>query len=488
MLTEALLLTIFGIIIGVGVGEALLRVFVSLAPSGIPYIHQAQLDGRVLAFAIAIAIVCGLVFGSAPFWSHELRRQRAIRTVAGPGRARIRQVLLVAQLSVTLVLLAAASLLLQTARNLQSQSLGIRTGQLVTATVHFARQSYPDGTKKMQFANRLEERLKRLPGVEEVAISDSVPPGGLEHDHIFGAIALDGKPKPEGGTGGTVAWRWVTPSYFPSLGIRIVKGNNFTEEERDSNDHFLILSETMAARLFPGEDPIGKRVDPNSLKIWYTVVGVAANAKNGGLAIEDRPEYYRLWRNRPEDWNWGLPGVGVLATFILRSPADPASLASLVRHDVSDIDGSMPVEFETLREHVSSLAERPRFEAALLSLFAGFAVALAAIGLYGVIAFIVSRRTVEIAVRMALGAGRKEILKLIGREGAKVIAAAIVLGAAGALAVSRAFATLLFGVRAGDAVTLLLSVAVLLVVAAAAMLIPLRRALSVDPMRALRYE
>jgi predicted permease len=493
LLTEALLLSVLGIFGGWIVGEVLLRVFVSLAPKGIPYMDQARLDGRVLAFAVVIALVSGLLFGSAPSWSHDLLRERIFRNVAGASRVRARQVLLVVQLSVTLMLLAAAGLLVRTARNLQNQGLGIQTDQLVTATVHFSRQRYPNGTRRMQFVDQLEERLKQIPGVSAVAVSDSVPPGGLEHDRIIGVIAVEGKPRPEGGTGGNTVWRWVTPSYFSTLGIRITRGSSFTEDERQSNDHVIVISEAMAERLFPGEDPVGRHVDLHEADAnnpWYTVVGVAANVKNGGLATQSEPEYYKLWRNRAEDWNTGFTGAdgGILATFILSTPANPRALASLIRSEVAGIDSSIPVEFETMRQRVTSLAERPRFEAALLSLFAALAVGLAAVGLYGVIAFIVSRRTPEIAVRIALGAGKKDIVTLIGREGIRIIGVGILLGAGGALSVSRTFRVLLFGVTASDVLTLFSAIALLVLVSVVAMWMPLRRAMRVDPMQALRYE
>ena len=493
MLTEALLLSVLGILGGWAIGEILLRIFVNFAPRGIPYMDQARLDGRVLGFAVIVALICGLLFGSAPFWSHDLLRERIFRNVTGASRARARQVLLAAQLSVTLVLLTAAGLLLRTARNLQNQGLGIHTGQLVTATVHFSRQSFPNGTKRMQFVDQLEERLKQIPGVSAVAVSDSVPPGGLEHDRILGGIAVEGKPAPEGGTGGNVAWRWVTPAYFSALGVRITRGSGFTDEERQSNEHVIVLSEAMAERLFPGEDPIGRHVDLHEADAnnpWYTVVGVAANVKNGGLATESEPEYYKLWRNRPEDWNTGFAGAdgGMLATFILSTPANPEALGSLIRSEVASIDRTVPVDFETMRQRITSLAERPRFEAALLSLFAALAVGLAAVGLYGVIAFIVSRRTQEIAVRIALGADKQDILALIGRDGLRMIGVGIGIGMAGALAVSRTFRALLFGVTANDVLTLSAAVGLLLLASALAMYVPLRRALRVDPMQALRYE
>ena len=493
MLTEALILAMLGIIGGWALGEALLRIFIDLSPRGIPYMDQAKLDGRVLVFAVAIALLSALLFGSSPLWSADLWRERIYRSTTATTRPRLRQALLAVQLSVTLMLLAAAGLLLRSARNLQNQAFGIHIDQLVTATVHFGQQSYPNGIKRMQFVDRVEERLKQIPGVSAVAVSDSVPPGGLEHDRIIGVIAVEGEPKPEGGTGGNTVWRWVTPDYFSVFGIPIIRGRGFTENDRESNDHVLILSEAMAQRLFSGEEPIGRHVDLHEADAnnhWYTIVGVAANVKNGGLTTENEPEYYKLWRNRPEDWNSFFVGAngGALATFTLSTPANPEAVASLVRSEVATIDSSMPVDFETVRQRISTMAERPRFEAALLSLFAALALLLAGVGLYGVIAFIVSRRTQEIAVRVALGAGKQQIAALIGRDGIKMIAVGVVLGGLGALAVARTFRALLFGVSPNDTVTLISAALVLLVISALAMWIPVRRALSVDPMQALRYE
>ena len=491
MLTEALLLGVLGIMAGAAMGEVLLRVFIVLAPNGIPYMDQAHLDARVLAFAIAIALLCCLLFGSAPFWANNVLSQRIFCSQVGASRPWLRQSLLVGQLSITIVLLAAAGLLLRTAHNLQTQALGIQVDHLITATIQFDRHAYADGNKRLQFVARLEERLKHVPGVNAVAISDTVPPGGLEHDHIFGSIVVAGRPKSEGGTGGRVAWRWVSPAYFSTLGIRIIHGQAFTEEQRNSNDHFAILSETLAARLFPGEDPIDKRIDPHSNNIWYRVIGVAANAKNGGLVTESEPEYYKVWRNRAEDWNSGFvsgDGGTTPATFIVSTLAKGSAVEELIRSEVTRIDSSLPIQFQTMHEHVNSLAERPRFEAALLSLFAALAVVLAAVGLYGVIAFIVSRRTQEIAVRIALGAGKRDIVSLIGRDGIKIVGSGVLLGLAGALSISRAFRALLFGVGANDSVTMISAVVVLVIVSALAMWVPLRRAIRVDPMRALRYE
>jgi len=223
---------------------------------------------------------------------------------------------------------------------------------------------------------------------------------------------------------------------------------------------------------------------------WYTVVGVAANVKNGGLLTESEPEYYKLWRNRPEDWDTGFAGAqgGMLVNFILQTPANREVLSAVVCSEIASLDNSLPLEFQTMRQHVRSLAERPRFEAALLTLFAVLAIVLAAIGLYGVLAFLVSRRTQEIAVRMALGAAKQDIVSLVGQEALKMIGLGIVLGSVGALSISRTFRGLLFGVSASDLFSLTFAVVLLGVVGAIATWVPLRRAIKVDPMQALRCE
>ena len=454
-----------------------------MAPREIPYIDRAQLDVRVLGFAVIVALTSAVVFGSVPFWERGLlSRWGTALATAAPARARGRQLLLTVQLGVTLMLLASAGLLLRTVHNLRTQALGMHTDRLIVATVHFGRQRYGKDEKKLQLVEQVEGRLRQIPGVNSVAISDTVPPGGLEHDQIYGAIYVEGRPKPEGGTGGRVAWRWVTPQYFSALGIRILRGSGFSEAERQAKDHFAILSEALANRMFPAEDPIGKRVafgEPT----WYTVVGVAANAKNQGLVGESEPEYYRLWRDRPEDW----PGQWT-ANLILSTPAKPEAIESIIRSEVANFDSTVPVEFQTMHERMISMAERPRFEAALLSLFAGFAVLLAAIGLYGLITFIVTRRTKEIAVRIALGAGKQDIVRLIARDGVQMVGLGLLLGIAGALGTSRLLKALLFGVNGNDALTLLAAASFLTVIGATAICVPLRRALSLEPMGALRCE
>jgi predicted permease len=278
-----------------------------------------------------------------------------------------------------------------------------------------------------------------------------------------------------------VTWRWVTPDYFNALGIPIVRGQNFAEEQRTSNENSLILSNLLASRLFGDEDPVGKHVQLIPDGPWYTVIGVAANVKNGGLTGADDPEFYRLRRSIAEDWHpWNV--------MVLKTSLAPATVAPWVRAQIAQIDSTLPVEVETLSESVSKLADRPRFETALLGFFAFCGLLMAVIGLYGVISFVATQRTQEIGVRMALGATRVDILRLIAGEGVRLIVLGGVVGLVAALAASQLLKSLLFNVGSHDPATYAAVTALLAVVALAATLIPARTAMKVEPVVALRYE
>jgi hypothetical protein len=259
-----------------------------------------------------------------------------------------------------------------------------------------------------------------------------------------------------------VAWRWVTPDYFKALDIPIVRGENFTEAQRTSSDHFMIVSSALASRLFPLQDPLGQRVKPVPGGPWFTVEGVAANVKNSGLSADDEPEYYQLWRAEAEDWQQPHS-----AAFVVKTTLAPAAMAPWIRTQLSAINSTVPVEIETLNESVSGLADRPRFETALLSFFAGTGLLMAIIGLYGVVTFMAQQRTQEICIRMALGASRGNVLRLILGEGFRLILIGGALGLVAALVLSRVLQSVLFNVSPYDplsfaAVTVLLALVRLL--------------------------
>jgi predicted permease len=296
---------------------------------------------------------------------------------------------------------------------------------------------------------------------------------------------VEGRPPLPEGTGGMVAWRLVSPGYFSALRIPIARGRGFLEQDRSAADNFVIISESLARRLFPGEDPIGKRID---VGVWCTVIGVAADVKNGGLAVRPDPEYYLLRKHRPDGVPTGFPDSLRRASVILRTSLAPEAVARWVRSEVAALDPKLPVETQTLEERVVRLAERPRFDATLLGAFALTGLVLAAIGLYGVMAFLVARRTQEIGVRMALGATSGTIARLVLASAGRWATAGIAAGLTGALAVTRYLRALLFHVPEKDPASLAAAAALLLAAALLAAWLPARRAARIDPNSALRIE
>jgi predicted permease len=313
-----------------------------------------------------------------------------------------------------------------------------------------------------------------------------LPPGGYHRDSIYAALHVEGKPSPATGTGGTVAWRWVTPEYFRALQVPMVQGQGFTDEERTANDHFVVLSKSLAGRMFPGQNPLGQRLhlaagataanDPA-----YTVVGVAADVKNGGLAGGEEPEYYRLRRQRAEDWDRS-------SVLILRTTLPPGTTEAWIRAQVASVDPTVPVEVKTLSERVGKMADRPRFEMLLVGFFASTGLILAVVGLYGVISFFVVQRTQEIGVRMAVGASRADILRLVLASALRLIVPGVLAGLVLAVALSRVLSSLLFNVAPHDPVAFAGVTCLLILVALAASLIPGSSATRVNPTVALRCD
>jgi putative ABC transport system permease protein len=278
-----------------------------------------------------------------------------------------------------------------------------------------------------------------------------------------------------------VGWRAVTPNYFSALRIPILRGRAFREEDRAPGENPIILNDALARRLFPNEEALGKTMRFGMTGPWRTVVGIAENVKNNGLAEKADPEFYIPWKS-DEVENFSTAHV------ILRTPINPQAMAALIRSETADIDPGLPVDIQTLSQRVGKLARRPKFNALLLSLFAAIGMLLAAIGVYGVVGYLVAQRTQEIGVRMALGATPRNILKMILLHFLRWTLAGALLGLAGSWFATRVLESLLFEVRAHDPWLLVGAGGLLLIVAFLAAWIPARRAMRVDPMVALRYE
>jgi putative ABC transport system permease protein len=483
-LTESLLLALLGGIAGCGLAYLLLRVFIAIAPEGIVRLRQASLDLRVLGFGLAVSLVSGVLFGIAPTFS-EPSPESLTGKSAGPAvRGLVRYVLVAGQIAGSVILLAGAGLLLRTLLRIQSVPLGIETEHVVTAQISLAEHRYPDTPKQLAFFREVETRLSRIPGVTQLALSDTLPPSGGMQATFFASIEVPGRARLSQGTGGMVGWRMVTPNYFPALGIQIVRGRGFTDADRALTENPIILSEALAEKMFPQENPIGKSLRFSAFDRqgpWRTIVGVAADVKNNGLIAPADPEFYIPWKNDPETY--------VRRAYVtFRTPLSPAAVVPWTRTEIAGLDPTVPVEFATMEARVGKLTQRPRFDAILLSLFAGIGVVLAALGIYGVVSFFVSQRTQEIGVRMALGATPRSILRMVLLNVARWTVGGALLGLLGAWFCARLLQSLLFEVRAHDPVLLALALLILLTVAFFAAWVPARKAARVDPMTALRYE
>jgi putative ABC transport system permease protein len=410
-----------------------------------------------------------------------------VRSTHSGAYAFLRRCLVMGQIAASMILLAAGMLLLRSFWNLQNQPLGIQTENTIAASISLGQRRYATPEARLAFFQQLVRRLQFGPGVRSLAVSNSLPPSG-GGSSFYSDLVVSGKPPLPARTGGMVTSRLVSPDYFRALDIPILQGRSFMDEEQNSNEHLVILSKQLAARLFPGKNPIGEhfRLDSEDQNTpWYTVIGIAANVKNNGLTGEEEPEYYTLRHNRAEDWNSNFDRKAIV---IVKTSLPTASMSRWIRSQVESLDPTIYVNVETLQQRVSKMADQPRFETVLVGFFAATGLLLSMIGLYGVIAFIANQRTQEIGVRMALGASRFDILRLVSWEGLRLIALGGVIGLGLALGISRLFKSLLFSIGPYDPVTFIGVTLLLFMVALAATLVPAHAAMSVDPVEALRCE
>ena len=485
-LTETLLLGVAGGVAGCFLAWIFLRILTRIAPDGIPRLEQATLDGRVLLFALAGSLVSGLLAGLAPAFQNPRPEALAGWRSTTVPRMVLREWLVAAQIAISLVLLAGAGMFLRSLWKLESVPIGMDAEHVVTAEFTLGKR-YAEGPRQIQFFEDLEARLRQLPGATSFAVSDSLPPSGGARGRLFASIRVEGQPPFPNGTGGMVLWRYVTPGYFATLKIPIVRGRGFEERDRAPAENSVVLSESLARLLFPRGDALGQRLN---IGVSLTVIGIARNVRNAGLARDADPEYYVLRKHVPDEiFRSQMPlGGWRQAKIAIRTGLDEGATARWLTREFAEIDPSLPVTISSLGQRVGKLAERPRFNAFLLALFAALGVLLAAVGLYGVMAFLVGQRTQEIGVRMALGATPGAIAKLVLGRALGWTAAGAFLGAVGSLFAARAVRSMLFQAEAQDPWALGTALAAILLIAWAAAWVPSRRAARIDPMSALRHE
>jgi putative ABC transport system permease protein len=488
-LTESALLSLAGAITGCGLAEGLVRFFVAIAPASIPYLDQVRLDPRIVCITVSISIACGAFFGLPSALQQPRGGMLNGRSLTTVVHANVRKWLVIMQIAASMVLLAGAILLLRSFRNAEDQNLGIRADNSLSASITLGGHAYPTPASRQVFFQQLTTRLRFGPGVTAVSVSDSIPPGPGGMGSRLNEIVVVGRPTSMPRMSGIVASRLVSPEYFHALDIRMLEGEGFREGDVTANENPVVLSKRLADLLFPNQNPIGQRIrgkydDP--AEAWHTVVGVAADVKNGGLTAEEVPEIYNLRRDIPSDWDHGV--WGKTSVVVVRSSLPPDQTSRWLRSQVASLDPTLPIDLATLRQRVSKLADPERFQTVLVSFFAATGLALSLIGLYGVIAFLVAQRTQEIGVRMALGADKCDILMLVLGNSLQLILIGTVLGLVAALATTRLLTSLLYNIRPNDPVTFGLVTCMLFPVAVVAALIPARAAVSVDPIVALRCD
>ncbi len=489
-LTESVILSGIAGAVGCGLAWVLLRVFVAIAPAALPRLEQASIDGRVLLFTLAAALASGVVFGIAP----ALRRSRSLLAAGSRATVRtrggLRSALVTLEIAVSMVLLTGAGLLLRSLWSLESVPLGISTDHVITARFVLGRQGYARPEQQIAFFNQLEQRLADAPGVETVALTDTLPPAGGMRGRPYSTIDVEGRPRIPEGTGGMVSWRYVTPGYFTAMRIPIVRGRPFNEQDRGPSESSTILTESLARKMFPNQDPIGQRILKDPQGQWTTVVGIARDVTNLGATRQSWPEFYTLRKHAVDSvLQQQEPPIGWRsAIVVVRTAVDPQLASSAIRSIIASLDSTLPVELETMHQRLQQIDQRPRFYAILLTVFAAMGVLIAAVGLFGVMSFLVAQRSREVGVRMALGATPGDIVRMTLASAARWTAAGVVLGAAGSFMAARLLRSLLFHVQPDDPSATAAAVAVLCAVTLIAAAAPARRASKLDPMQTLREE
>jgi putative ABC transport system permease protein len=481
MLAESLVLALAGGTLGLLLAYLAIPPIQTLSAGSIPRVNDISIDATVLAFVALVSVATGVVFGLAPAWQAsraglgEVLKEGGRSSAVSGGRW-VRRGLLVAEVALSIVLLVGAALLLRSFARLTGVDPGFRADGVLAFQVSLPRPSYPEDHHRAAFFDRLLERLDAMPQVGAAAMVHSLP---LRGGYVL-SFTVQGRPAPKPGEGHAANFRSVSPRYFETLGIPLMRGRTFTERDAATAPMVAVVDDAFVRRHFPNEDPIGRGIDiGNGTDGFYEIVGVVGDVRYEELDASPDPTMYVPFAQDVFSTMW----------IVARTNGDPAPLAPAARQVVRELDPGLPAYSMTpLADVVSdSVAER-RFSVLLLGLFALIALFLAAVGVYGVMAYTVNQRTQEIGVRMAMGAQRGDVLRMVVGDGMKLALAGLAIGLAAALALARIATSMLFEVTPFDPASYGATAIVLLAVAALACYIPARRATRVDPIVALRQE
>jgi putative ABC transport system permease protein len=487
LLLEAVLLSLLGSVAGFIISRFGVDLILKLIPQQIPRLDQIQLDWRVFGFTLALSLVTCFVFGLVPAWQASKADLHGALEQSGrtssPARQRFRQVLVVLQVSMAVMLVTGAGLLIKSFWQLQRVDPGFKAERVLALGLTLPASKYNEPRQINSFYNQLLERIATVPGVQSAAVSYDHP---LEANWIDG-FRIEGRPDPRPGESPSANFNPVGPDYFNTVSARLVSGRSFTPQDDEDHPGVAIVNEAFARKYFPNESVIGQRIKPNPpARIWqnkrltsFEIVGVVRNVKSSGLNAETDPAYYVPATQAP------LQDM----TILVRTAGDPGAIVPSLRQAVWSIDPAQPIAtVKTMEQIVSESIAQPRLNMALMGLFGGLALVLAAVGIYGLLSYAVTQRTREMGIRMALGAQVSDVLGLVLKQGMTLALIGEAIGLAGAFALTRLIRGLLFGVTPTDATTFIAVVGVLTTIALLACYLPARRATKVDPLKALRYE
>ncbi|MEK6321131.1 MAG: ABC transporter permease [Acidobacteriota bacterium] len=488
-LAEGMILVVLGVIAGIVLAKVGLGLVMAAAPDSIPRTAEVGIDPTVLAFTLGVSILSIIVFAMAPLMQMRDRdlattlRGSGQRTSGGGGSHRLRKTLVIAEIALAVIPVVGSGLMIRAFWKLSQVDAGFDPRGVTAFSLQLPASKYqaPD---RMRFASQLEERLTALPGVKSASVASGLPP--LRPINANDTDIEDYQGTPDGPAENVDYWNTVNEGYFKTMGIRTLEGRTFESSDRNDNaQKVMVINQAMARRFWQGS-PIGRRVNPGfqTPPVWFTVVGLVEDTKNLGV---DKPGGTELYFLQPQTAAFG---VSTRMSFVVRTEgASAATVASGIRSVVSELDPSVPIfQLQTMSDIVADSLVRPRFLSLLLGAFSVIALLLAAIGIYGVMAYSVAQRTQEIGVRVALGATTRNVLAMVVGEGLRMTVVGLAVGLTGALLLTRVMASLLFEVSATDPLTFVMVGTGLTVVGLLACFVPARRAARVDPMVALRYE
>jgi putative ABC transport system permease protein len=489
LLTEGIILSLIGGVVGLLLAYSAVDLIVAFSPADLPRRNEIGIDSRILAFTFLISILSGIGFSLGAVFRMskpdliETLKAGSQRTTASGAQRRVGDLLVVGEIALSIVLVIGAGLLLNSFIRLQHVRLGFKPERVLTMQIPLPENKYLTGNSMADFHRRLMERIASLPGVESAALIGQLPLGGLDAD--FPSFDIEGRPKRDLNEKVEISGAVISADYFQVMGISLKAGRYFTDRDTENSASVVIINEAAARRYWSSDNPVGSRI--TALRtLSFEVVGIVENVKHQGLDQDDNPRLYLHYPQVPERVK---PGFLRMCSLVIRSGASPEGLATAVATQVQTVDPEQPIaQVRTMSQVIATSIATQRFLVTLLSVFAAFALGLVAVGLYGVISYLVDRRTHEVGIRIALGAQRGVVLRMVIGQGIKLAIIGSIIGLIAASALTRLMKTLLFEVSTTDPMTFVATTLLLLSIALLACWIPARRATEVDPMIVLRSE